>query len=309
MVKLVRARSESGCLHALASSCKLKHVGHHYLPHFPRPQNALNDRLPQTRDLTGQLIVLGSGTSVGVPAIGCGCAVCGSTDPKNHRTRCAVILGLPEGNLLIDTPPDLRFQLLREGIGIVHAVGYTHEHTDHLMGLDDLRLMQFYLGKPVPIYCQRKVEDRIRSAFAYAFDDGPDTHPGATPKLEFRPINVEPFTVLGTQITPLPLLHGPHFTVLGFRVGNVAYCTDTSEIPPQTRALMQGLDVLILDGLRHRPHPTHLSVEQAMTLAEELQVKQTYLTHICHELDHEETNAHLPAHVQLAYDGLVVPLD
>ena len=295
-------------MHALASSCKLKRVVRHHLPHFACPQSPLNDRLPTTRDLTGQLIILGTGTSVGVPAIGCGCAVCRSQNPRNQRTRCAAILGLPEGNLLIDTPPDLRVQLLREGIGITHAVCYTHEHTDHVMGLDDLRLMQFYLGKPVPIYCERKVEDRIRGAFAYAFDDTPETHPGATPKLEFHRIQMTPFTVLGAEVTPLPLIHGPQFTVLGFRVGNVAYCTDTSDIPAATKPLMQGLDVLILDGLRHRPHPTHLSVAQAVAFAEELGAKQTYLTHVCHELEHEQTNAELPDHVQLAYDGLILPL-
>ena len=156
-------------------------------------------RTPFTTDITGQLVVLGTGTSVGVPAIGCGCQVCQSDDPRNHRTRCSVIAGLPDGNLLIDTPPDLRTQLLREQIGIVHAVAYTHEHADHIMGLDDLRLMQFYLGAAVPLYCEEPVERRIRKSFDYAFDGEIDSHPGATPQLEFVRIDTEPFSVAGSH--------------------------------------------------------------------------------------------------------------
>ena len=142
---------------------------------------------PLTTDITGTMILLGTGTSVGVPALGCRCPVCTGGDPRNQRSRASAILGLPEGNLLIDTSPDLRMQLLREGLGIVHAVAYTHEHTDHLMGFDDLRLFQFYLGHPVPIYCNSTVEERLRAAFAYAFDDGPTTHAGATPTSSPRP--------------------------------------------------------------------------------------------------------------------------
>ena len=136
---------------------------------------------PPSRDISGLLVFLGTGTSVGVPAIGCDCEVCTSSDPKNNRTRCGLAIGLPEGNLLIDTPPDLRQQLLRERIGIAHAVAYTHEHADHIFGLDDLRLMQFYLGGPVPLFCEPVVEARIRKSFDYAFQPPERLHTGAIP--------------------------------------------------------------------------------------------------------------------------------
>jgi phosphoribosyl 1,2-cyclic phosphate phosphodiesterase len=261
-----------------------------------------------TRDISGRLIVLGTGTSVGVPAIGCGCAVCTSDDPRNRRTRCAVVLGLPEGNLLIDTPPDLRTQLLREGVGIVHAVAFTHEHADHLFGLDDLRLFPFYLGHAVPLYCEERVEDRIRRSFDYAFSDHPLTHGGAVPQLAFVRIADEPFHVLGARVAPIRLRHGPNLEVLGFRVGNVAYCTDVNGVPEASWPLLEGLDVLILDALRHRPHVTHFSLDQAIEVARRVRPKRTLFTHISHELEHAGTNARLPAGMELAYDGQAVPL-
>jgi phosphoribosyl 1,2-cyclic phosphate phosphodiesterase len=260
-------------------------------------------------DIRGQLVFLGTGTSVGVPAIGCGCAVCTSDDPRNSRTRCGLVLGLPEGNLLVDTPPDLRGQLLRERIGIVHAVLYTHEHADHVFGLDDLRLMQFYLGGAVPLYCDRPVEARIRKSFDYAFRPPKNLHAGGIPQLTFRPISADvPFNVLGQAVRPMTLQHGPHFEVLGFRFGNVAYCTDTNGIPPESMAALQNLDVLILGALRWRRHTTHFSVEEAVEVAEILKPRRTLLTHLSHELDHAETSANLPGGVELAYDGLRIPL-
>ena len=261
----------------------------------------------RTTNVTGRLIILGTGTSVGVPTIGCGCEVCTSVDSKNQRTRCSIVLGLPQGNLLVDTPPDLRFQLLREGIGVVHSVLYTHEHSDHLLGLDDLRIMQFYLKAPVPIYCEEKVERRIRQVFDYAFHDESPTHPGAAPKLKFHPIDHEPFSALGQPIIPIPLRHGPRFDVLGFRFGDLAYCTDTNEIPPDSWPLLQGLDVLILDALRKRPHPTHLSLDEAIDIAHRVGARRTLFTHISHELDHESTCASLPPGMELAYDGQTLP--
>ncbi len=262
----------------------------------------------RTKDITGQFILLGTGTSVGVPAIGCGCDVCASTNLKNKRTRCSAILGLPGGNLLIDTAPDLRTQLLREGIGIVHSVLYTHEHADHIFGLDDLRLFPFMLRGPVPLYCEPLVEDRIRRSFDYAFRTGPLTHPGAIPQLEFRRIGVDPFDVLGCRVRPLRLLHGPNYQVLGFRIGNIAYCTDTSEIPNESFTTLEGCEVLILDTLRAEPHPTHLHIDAALKIIERVQPQQAYLTHISHELEYEKCNAELPANVELAYDGLSFPL-
>ena len=266
-------------------------------------------KTPFTTDIPGQLIILGTGTSVGVPTIGCGCSVCRSNDPHNRRTRCSAVLGLPQGNLLIDTPPDLRFQLLREGIGLVHAVVYTHEHADHVFGLDDIRVVQFYLGQPVPLYCEALVEERIRQCFSYAFSDAEPTHAGAVPQLEFHRIGLAPFGLLGARLTPIRLKHGPRFDVLGFRVGNVAYCTDTNAIPPESWPLLEGLDVLILDALRKRPHATHFSLEEAVEVARKVRPRRTLLTHISHELDHAETNASLPAGVELAFDGQRVPLN
>jgi phosphoribosyl 1,2-cyclic phosphate phosphodiesterase len=259
-------------------------------------------------DITGQMVLLGTGTSVGVPAIGCGCAVCRSTNPKNRRTRCSAILGLPGGNLLIDTSPDMREQLLREEIGLVHAVLYTHEHADHIFGLDDLRLMQFYLGGPVPLYCEAVVEERIRKSYDYAFSDVTTTHPGAVPQLVFRRISTAPFEVLGARVTPVRMQHGPRFEVLGFRFGNVAYCTDVNSIPPESLTLLHGLDVLILDALRPKAHTTHFSLEQAIEIARQLAPRQTLFTHMSHDLEHEATNASLPAGMALAYDGQRVPL-
>src|SRR6185295_1403750 len=155
-----------------------------------------------TTDVRGQMVLLGTGTSVGVPMIGCGCAVCRSENPRNKRTRCSAVLGLPGGNLLIDTSPDVREQLLREQIGIVHSVLYTHEHADHVFGLDDLRMMQFYLGGPVPLYCEPRVEDRIRKSYDYAFTSEAQSHAGSTPQLAFRRIGLEPFEILGTSVVP-----------------------------------------------------------------------------------------------------------
>ena len=261
----------------------------------------------QTTDIRGQLVFLGTGTSVGVPCIGCGCATCTSDNPKNQRTRCALILGLPEGNLLIDTPPDLRIQMLREKVGVAHAVLYTHDHADHVFGLDDVRLFPHYLGHALPVYCEDFVEDRIRKSFDYAFADDNQGYAGGVPQLDMRQITTEPFEVLGQRVIPFRLEHGK-FRVLGFRVGNVAYCTDTNRIPPGILALLEGLDVLILDALRQRPHMSHFSLDEAVDVALRLKPKRTLFTHMCHELEHEATNASLPAGMELAYDGLRLPL-
>lgn len=279
-----------------------------------------------TTDIRGQMVLLGTGTSVGVPMIGCTCPVCTgqylqapeleswnaaqieALRAKNTRTRCGVAVGLPEGNLLIDTPPDLRFQMLRERLGLAHAVLYTHEHTDHVIGLDELRLMPFRLGHPVPLYCEETVELRIRNVFDYAFKEIKQTHPGAVPQLRFCRIGLTPFQLLGTKITPIRLHHGPRFRVLGFRIGNVAYCTDTNEIPPESMAKLEGLDVLILDALRPKPHPTHYCLDEAIEMARRLQPRQTFFTHVSHSMEYRETNRWLPPGMELAYDGQRIPL-
>jgi phosphoribosyl 1,2-cyclic phosphate phosphodiesterase len=248
---------------------------------------------------------LGTGTSMGVPMLGCDCAVCTSTNPKNQRYRCSVLLRLPEGRILIDTAPELRLQMLREKVGFVHAVLFTHYHADHLFGLDDLRPMGRLLGGPVPLYCTAEVEGKIRSSFSYAF--GPAAEqlgPGMIPKLTFRRITTtEPFSVLGERITPIPLLHG-HFDVLGFRIGDVAYCTDVSEIPRSSRSLLEGLDVLVIDALRPNPHPAHFGLNQALDAIDQFRPAQAYLTHTAHEMDYDAVNETLPPNVRMAYDGL-----
>lgn len=240
--------------------------------------------------------------------IGCDCGICLSDDPRNSRTRCAITVDCPDGKLLIDTPPDLRTQLVRERIGLIHAVLFTHEHADHLHGLDDLRLFPFRLGRPVPLYCRPPVEQRIRKVFDYAFSSVPATHAGATPSLEFHEIDTDPFDVLGARVTPIPMKHGPRFDVLGFRIGNFAYCTDTSEIPPESMDLLQGLDTFVVGALRIEPHPTHFNVAQAVDVSQQLKPRRTLFTHISHVLDHAKTNADLPDGIDLAHDGLQIPL-
>ncbi len=253
------------------------------------------------------MVFLGTGTSIGVPVIGCGCPTCASTDPRNNRLRCGLVLGLPGGNLLVDTPPDLRTQLLREKIGLVHATLFTHDHADHIFGLDDLRLFPYYLGHPMPVYCEDQVEARIRKSFDYAFAAEAQNYGGGVPQIAFERITTGPFEVLSQWMIPIRLEHG-RFRVLGFRFGNVAYCTDTNGIPSESWALLEGLDVLVLDALRPKPHPTHFSLDEAVEVARKLKPKRTFFTHMSHELEHEATNAALPPGMQLAYDGLRIPL-
>ena len=263
---------------------------------------------PLTSDIKGKLILLGTGTSVGVPALGCSCAVCQSENPKNKRTRAGAILGLPEGNLLIDTGPDLRLQLLREKLGIVHAVVYTHEHSDHIVGMDDLRLFQFYLGHAVPAYCNEVVKLRLHKAFDYAFTEKEQTHVGAVPAIDLRPIDFGGMKILGSKVIPIELEHGPQFQTLGFRIGNVAYCTDVSGIPPHSMDRLKGLDTLILGALRPDPHPTHFSIDEAIAVAQELQAKKTYFTHMSCRVEYEAVKAYLPDNIEPGYDGLRVEL-
>jgi phosphoribosyl 1,2-cyclic phosphate phosphodiesterase len=236
--------------------------------------------------------------------VGCHCEVCTSTNPRNQRYRCSVLIGTPEGNILIDTPPELRLQLLREKIDLVHAVLFTHYHADHLFGLDDVRPMCKYLGGPMPLYCTDEVQAKIRLAYAYAFSKESDHLPaGYIPRLSFRPISEQPFEVLGQRVVPIPLIHA-QFDVLGFRIGDVAYCTDVNRIPERSWPLLHGLRVLVLDALRQKPHPGHLSVNEAVEIIARLKPEQAYLTHMGHDLEHEATNRSLPPGVELAYDGL-----
>lgn len=249
---------------------------------------------------------LGTGTSMGVPMLGCDCHVCTSANPKNNRYRCSVLIGTPDGNILIDTTPELRLQLLRENVKLVHAVVYTHYHVDHLFGLDDVRIFPVKLNGPLPIYCTDEVDEVIRRAFAYAFAAGSEEMPvGMLPRLELRRIDERPFEVLGQRFTPIPLIHG-RFNVFGFRVGNVAYCTDVSSIPDRSWPLLEGLDVFVIDALRPgKPHPSHFCVEQAVEAIQRVKPRRAYFTHMAHSMEYDELMRTLPPGVEPAYDGLM----
>jgi phosphoribosyl 1,2-cyclic phosphate phosphodiesterase len=254
-----------------------------------------------------RLVILGSGTSTGVPVIGCDCRVCLSDDPRNARMRASVLMSFPRGNLLIDTTPEMRLQLLRERVRQVHAIAFTHAHADHLFGLDDARLFPKYIGGPVPIYCEAETEKSIRNIFHYAFHERAGKIPsGGVPRIEFERIGPGvAFEALGQTVLPIRLEHGP-FKVLGFRVGNLAYCTDVSRIPSESWPLLEGLDTLILDALRPEPHPTHFSRDEALAAIERLKPRRAYLTHLSHSFDHGPTESTLPPQVALAYDGLTL---
>jgi phosphoribosyl 1,2-cyclic phosphate phosphodiesterase len=244
---------------------------------------------------------LGTGTSIGVPRIGCRCPVCTSDDPKNKRLRCALHLSHQNHSILVDTGPDLRTQALRYQIDQVDCVLFTHGHADHLHGLDDVRTYCFDRDEPLPCYADQRTIERIERVFDYAFDTNA---PSSTPQLALHPI-AGPFTACGLEIEPLTVYHG-RAPVLAFRIGAFAYVTDTNRIPNAAMNQLQNLDVLVLDALRHKEHPTHFNVAQALEIVAKLNPTQTYFTHMAHDLDHHQTNADLPAGVELAYDGLVL---
>ena len=255
----------------------------------------------------GRLTFLGTGTSHGVPMIGCGCAVCLSTDPRDQRLRPSIHVAVEGGpRLLVDTGTDLRQQALRYGIPTVDAILYTHSHADHIMGLDEVRRFNAVKRGPIPLYADPFTCDELRRIFAYAFESTP-AKGGGVPHIHLQPID-GPFVVEGQLITPVPLLHGDR-PILGFRLGRFAYLTDCNAIPQPSFALLEGLDVLVLDALRHRPHPTHFSVGEAIEVAARIGAGTTYFTHIAHDLGHAATCAALPGGVELAYDGLALDID
>ena len=254
----------------------------------------------------GDLIFLGTGTSHGVPVIGCECAVCQSANLRNRRTRSSVILGMPEGSLLIDTGPDLRAQFLRENLQKADAILYTHAHVDHLFGLDEVRIWSKYNGqRPIDVYCQADVAQNIHQAFAYVFDPiAQHFEAGGIPKLELHEIRpYQPFDVLGGPILPLAEQHG-RFPILGFRIGDLAYCTDVKEFPPESEERLQGLDTLIIGCLRYSAHPTHMCLDEVLAVLERLRPRRTFFTHLCHDFEHEKLCAELPDNIRPAYDGL-----
>lgn len=251
-----------------------------------------------------EVIVLGCGSSAGTPVIGCRCGTCSSDDKRNHRTRASTLIRANGVNFLIDTGPDLRQQALREGVDRVDAVLYTHPHSDHLNGIDDLRAYCYHQRGVVPLYGNAFTLEDIQRRFPYAFF--PPSQYWDKPVLSAHVVEGE-FEVNGVKVVPIPVLHGT-WPIYGYRIGNVAYITDVSEIPDSSRHLLQGLDVLLLDSLRRMPHPTHFSFEQAVDEAQRIKAQQTWLIHMTHELSYADMAEALPANIAPAYDGLRIVL-
>jgi phosphoribosyl 1,2-cyclic phosphate phosphodiesterase len=255
-----------------------------------------------------RVVFLGTATSYGVPVLGCRCATCTSPDPRNKRTRASVFIETDEGaRLLVDSGPDIRAQALREQVVRVDAVLFTHLHADHTAGVDDLKAFNASLGGILPCYGDAVTGASLRQRFGYAFEGTPWV--GLIPHISYTVIDREPFEVRGTVIQPVPLRHGS-LRSTGYRIANVAYLTDTSGVPETSRLLLRGLDLLVVDTLRWEPHPTHLSVPEALDLIADLRPRRALLTHLSHALEHATTNARLAeAGVELAYDGLRLCLD
>jgi phosphoribosyl 1,2-cyclic phosphate phosphodiesterase len=247
---------------------------------------------------------LGTGTSTGVPVIGCDCAVCRSTDARDRRWRSSVYLTLADDTrLLIDASTDLRAQALAFGVRRVDAILFTHSHADHILGIDDVRPFSARGRGPVPCYGDAATLEAIRRMFAYVFDPNAPVG-GGLPQLDLRLVN-GPFDVGAARVVPVPIWHGKR-QILGFRLGRFAYLTDCNGIPDESYPLLGELDVLVLSALRDRPHPTHFSVAESLAAVERIRPERAYFIHMTHDLPHAATCARLPAHVALAHDGLVV---
>jgi phosphoribosyl 1,2-cyclic phosphate phosphodiesterase len=264
-------------------------------------------------------LFLGTGTSAGVPSIGCSCAVCTSSDPRDQRLRTSAAMLFADASghervILIDAGPDLRQQALRAGLRRCDAILFTHNHVDHTFGLDEVRRFNAVQKAPIPIYAGAHTLDHLRRVFKHIFDKEANVNDSFVANLvPHRVEPLRPFELFGVRVTPLPLLHGK-LAVLGFRFDApgpagplpLAYCTDVSAVPPETWKHLAGLETLVLDALRRRHHPTHLTVDQAVSIAQRVDARRTYFVHMSHDLAHAETNAALPERVELAYDGLEV---
>jgi phosphoribosyl 1,2-cyclic phosphate phosphodiesterase len=250
-----------------------------------------------------KIIVLGSGTSTGVPMVGCDCPVCRSADPRDQRTRASLLIQYGGRNILVDTCPDLRQQMLREQVSQVDAVLFTHAHADHVNGIDDLRGFHFRHRSVVPSYACPAVLERLLGGFRYIFERGAqDTHPAL-----LRPISIDgPFELFGLTVVPVELVHGPG-TSCGYRIGSFAYLTDCSGISDSSMALLQGVTTVVIDGLRWSSHPFHFNIQGAIAAAQALRADRIILTHLTHEVAHAES-ARLPAGVEFAYDGMTLQL-
>lgn len=256
-----------------------------------------------------RLTFLGTGTSFGVPQIGCDCAVCRSTDPRDKRTRAGALVEVGDAAILIDTPPELRLQLVAAGRSRLDAVLYTHEHADHINGIDDLRMFSVRQRRPLPLYGPAETLASIRGSFSYIFNDSAPIEGTSKPTLELRAVEPgTPLVVAGVPVLPLAFQHG-HLRVFGYRLGSLAYITDAKEIPPAQRSCLEGLKVLALNALWWRPHPTHLSIAEAIDVAQAVGAERTFLTHLTHETGHADLAARLPSGIAPAYDGLTVEVD
>ena len=256
----------------------------------------------------GTITVLGSGTSMGVPTIGCDCGVCRSADPRDRRLRPSVMLEWGGHRILIDSGPDFREQAIRERIDRLDAVLFTHGHADHILGLDDLRPLTFPRvtgGARVPLYAAADTADILRSVFKYIFDD--NYKYGGIARVALNEID-GPFELFDLRIVPVPVLHG-EATIFGYRIGRFAYLTDFSEIPAESMAMLDGVSVVFLDALRQEPHPTHSTLDNSIQVAARIGAAQTFFTHMSHNVPHEATSQALPPGVMLAYDGLRVEAD
>ncbi len=263
------------------------------------------------------ITLLGTGTSHGVPMIGCECAVCRSTDPRDKRSRPSIFIQVSEQSgapalvaavrsILVDTSTDLRAQALERGVTRVDAVLFTHSHADHVMGFDEIRRFNVMQGHPMPCFGDAHTLAELRQTFRYVFDT-PKQRGGGIPQVAVFPV-AGPFSLGGLEVVPVPILHGRR-PILGYRIGTFAYLTDCSAIPETSWPLLAGVKTLVLDALRDRPHPTHFSVSEALEVVARLSPEQAYFTHICHDLPHAATCARLPRGVELAYDGLVLTAD
>ncbi len=239
--------------------------------------------------------------------IGCKCKTCRSNDPRDKRLRVSVLIEHRKSNIVIDTSADFRQQMLAHSVTHLEAILYTHQHYDHIAGFDDLRAFQFLKQKAPVCYASSAVAAHIRKTFDYAFGAAIQTG-GGLPEVDIVEMNGRPFSLLDLTIIPIPLLHGT-LPIFGFRIGSFAYLTDCSEIPEASFALLEGLDTLVLDGLRFKPHPTHFSISEAVAIAERIAPGITYLTHINHDVLHGKTERALPKNVRLGYDGLHFELD
>jgi phosphoribosyl 1,2-cyclic phosphate phosphodiesterase len=248
---------------------------------------------------------LGTGTSSGVPSIGCTCAVCQSTDTRDKRLRPSIYVDVPgRASILVDTSPDLRQQALVYGVSRVDAILFTHSHADHILGLDEIRRFNFMQRGAIPCYATPDVWENIRKTFHYIFDGVPRLG-GGIPMIEAHDIDGRPFSAAGVRVVPVPLLHG-HMPILGFRFGSFAYLTDCSAIPDESWRLVANVDTLVIDALREKKHSTHFNLDEALAAVARIHPRRAYLTHMAHDLGHVQTNARLPAGVELAYDGLVL---